>query len=111
MHWLYLGSILDYEKFLVQSLPVKAFQDWALMIQTSHLLSSSLSQENRIIFAEEAWKHPSGKHLNIDFEELGVVSRGYAAPLDNSEVPYEVMNPQQTAVSILIQKLCDQVVV
>ncbi|KAJ8515588.1 hypothetical protein ONZ45_g7005 [Pleurotus djamor] len=97
------------EEFLVKSLPVTANQDWLLMCQVPYLLSMPVDTAGNIVtYADEAARDEdvviaaAGKQFYEDLEGLKVVFRRNSAQLDNQQIPYDVMNPEEMANGIVI---------
>ncbi|KAJ8515591.1 hypothetical protein ONZ45_g7008 [Pleurotus djamor] len=97
------------EEFLVESLPVRANQDWLLMCQVPYLLSMPVDTAGNIVtYAKEAIGDgdvviaAAGKQFFEDLKGLEVVFQRNSAQLDNQQIPYDVMNPEQMATAIVI---------
>ncbi|KAJ8515587.1 hypothetical protein ONZ45_g7006 [Pleurotus djamor] len=96
------------EGFLIKSLPVTANQDWLLMCQVPYLLSMPVDAAGNIVtYADEAARDDddviaaAGKQFYEDLEGLEVVFQRNSAQLDNQQIPYDVMNPEEMANGIV----------
>lgn len=104
------------EKDLVAALPVNRKREWLLAVQLPWLLSFRVAEENNILnYAISVWrlhKHKaSGKEQKIkeisqklyqDLRALIGIFAGQSCQMTEGTIPYIVLDPNATAVSILI---------
>lgn len=104
------------EKDLVKSLPMNRQREWLLAVQLPWLLSFRVAAENNLInYAISLWKLYKYKTssdeqktkaiantLYQDLRELIIVFAHNSEQMTAGSIPYMVMDPNSTAVSILI---------
>jgi hypothetical protein len=112
-----LPELLAYkEKDLIRALPVKDEKVWLMSSQLPYLLSYSVSEDQTLVqYAKnledecrekkgEKWGcvEMAAKGLYEDLLELGVRFNENSERMDDRILPYDVMNPTELAVSVLI---------
>lgn len=104
------------ENHLVYSLPVNRQREWLLAAQVPWLLSFRVTQENSLInYADSLWRLYKYKmdgdgpkikaianKLYDDLRELITVFAHHSKQMTEGTIPYMVMDPNSTAISILI---------
>jgi hypothetical protein len=107
------------EQDLMNGLPANRPVDWLLASHLPHLLSSRVAEDqNLVTYAQsvacvaaqaalqkrqgEAEISKAAATLEKDLAELAIVFQKNSDELDDKRIPYTVMNPKDTAVSILI---------
>jgi hypothetical protein len=98
------------EKDLMKALPLGRPREWLLATHLPHLLSYQVAKDQNLpTYArslERLAKDPvvsqAAKTLYDQLMELGTVFDANSDALDDQSLPYHVMNPEVTAVSILI---------
>ena len=111
-----LGELNKYkEADLVRSLPIGRQRQWLLTVQVPWLLSFKVASErNLITFAQSQWRTLRGakgadlkvaEASKVFYEELRKLDVDFARhsnEMNADSIPYSVMDPDNTAVSILI---------
>ncbi|KAL2068635.1 hypothetical protein VTL71DRAFT_14972 [Oculimacula yallundae] len=112
-----LDELMSYkEQDIVSALPVHDEQVWLLSSQLPYLLSYGVSEDQTLLsYAKdleddarskegENWKAIENAASNFygDLMKLGVVFDRHSRDMDDRVVPYNVMDPTELAVSILI---------
>ena len=101
---------------LVKALPIGHTREWLLSSHVPHLLSFKVADENNLInYAASLWnlyKYKNGKgereirdiaeKFYNDLRELIIKFKEHSDQMTEGTIPYEVMDPNATAVSILI---------
>ncbi|KAH7409001.1 lipoxygenase [Cadophora sp. MPI-SDFR-AT-0126] len=112
-----LEELMSYrEQDVVAALPVHDEQVWLLSSQLPYLLSYGVSEDQTLLsYAKdledeasgeegEKWKaiKTAASNFYIDLMKLGVLFDEHSKVLDDKNVPYNVLDPSELAVSILI---------
>jgi hypothetical protein len=112
-----LASLKEYtEKSLLDALPVGRQREWLLAVQVPWLLSFKVPSDRSLItFAQSQWRaHIGGTSAEdeeirniselfyLDLKKLEVEFLVTSKGMDEGSIPYMVMDPSNTAVSILI---------
>ncbi|KAJ4480259.1 lipoxygenase [Lentinula aciculospora] len=108
-------SLLDLRSFteddVLAALPLKQPRDWLLMAQVPYLLSFEVPEDSTILhYAETASNSKStpdiirtaARALKADLETFIHTVEQNSRELDDQQTPYLVLDPSQTAISILI---------
>lgn len=103
------------EKSLVNALPIGRSRQWLLAVQVPWLLSFKVASDRSLItFAQSQWRTNRGtskeetqirdisEQFYLDLKKLEVDFLVTSKGMDAGSVPYMVMDPTNTAVSILI---------
>ncbi|KAK3356652.1 lipoxygenase [Lasiosphaeria hispida] len=104
------------EADLVRALPIGRQRQWLLSVQVPWLLSSKVaSDRNLVMFAQSQWRtlrdsrDAEGRRIAAAsksfYDELKVLDVAFTKnsnDMNKDSIPYEVMDPDNTAVSILI---------
>lgn len=115
-----LATLLTYgEKDLLAALPVNRQREWLLAAQIPMLLSFAVTEErNLVTYAQSVWRVyyrkekadekailAAAETLYKDLRKLTVIFRDNSLAIDDgsgNSVPYNVLQPVNTAVSILL---------
>lgn len=112
-----LSKLSDYtERDLVKALPINRQREWLLSAQLPWLLSFRVAEENNLLsYASSLWNlyrqkaKPDEKKIAVIAEtfyiklrELISVFQDHSEQMTDSTIPYTVMDPNSTAISILI---------
>lgn len=104
------------EDDLVKALPIGRTREWLLSSHVPHLLSFKVAEENNLInyaaslFHTYKYKYGPGEQeikknaesFYNDLRELIIKFKQHSDQMTKGTIPYEVMDPNATAVSILI---------
>ena len=112
-----LEKLLAYKEIdLLQALPVNRPREWLLASHLPHLLSFRVAEDQNLInYAASLWnlyKKKEGENEDIvkasaaklykDLLELKEAFKKHSDDMDDNTIPYEVMDPKATAISILL---------
>lgn len=112
-----LSKLSDYtESDLVNALPINRQREWLLSAQLPWLLSFRVAEENNLLsYASSLWNlyrqkaKPDEKKIAviaekfyIELRELISVFQDHSEQMTDSTIPYTVMDPNSTAISISI---------
>ncbi|KAF5367613.1 hypothetical protein D9757_010650 [Collybiopsis confluens] len=106
-----LAELRNYgEDKLFSSLPDHRSREWLLMAQVPYLLSMEVAENGTILhYAATAVKsgatpaiRSAARVFKDDLELFAVTVSEYSDDLDDQQTPYHVLNPNRTAMSILI---------
>ncbi|KAI8652571.1 Manganese lipoxygenase [Fusarium keratoplasticum] len=103
------------EKSLVDALPIGRQREWLLAVQVPWLLSFKVPSDRSLVsFAQSQWRAQVGNSpeaqavrnisemFYLDLKKLDVEFLVTSKGMDEGSIPYMVMDPDNTAVSILI---------
>jgi len=106
-----LGALKTFtEADLVKALPMNQLRQWLLAAQLPHLLNETVARKENlphyaltlIQTAGEKKVREAATELYVDLGMLGEVFEQVSKEMDSETGGYHVMNPEETAVSVLI---------
>ncbi|KAF5367597.1 hypothetical protein D9757_010648 [Collybiopsis confluens] len=99
------------EDSIMSALPSHRSRDWLLMAQVPYLLSMEVAEDNTILHyatnainssATLAVIRNAARAFKDDLEHFALTVTEYSDDLDDQQTPYHVLDPNRTAISILI---------
>ena len=107
-----LAELLDFDEIdLLSALPVQEQRDWLLMAQVPYLLSFEAPNDGNILHYATTLSESSSTPETIrvaamllkeDLKKFVGIVAMYSQELDDQHTPYFVLDPNKTAISILI---------